>query len=67
MDILTDYSKPHPMLKYQYTYKDLQAAYEAGKEGEMYQYDYMEAGAPLPNFENWFKEDFDPEINSHGK
>ena len=62
---LVDHSKPHPMMKYQYTYLDIKQAYEAGIDSEAYKDEYLMNGSPIPNFEDWFKDDFKPEIDEH--
>ena len=57
---LVDHSKPHPMMKYQYTYLDLKAAYEAGVGIGLYSDEHIQE-----IFTKWFKDEFKPEIDEH--
>lgn len=48
--------EPHSLTKYQYTYKDLEAAYTAGVDRE-----YDCNGCGYGGFEKWFKDEFSAE------
>lgn len=49
---MKDFSKASPWMKQQYTYKDLQDAYNAGS----YSDEYIMNGFPTRTFEEWFKD-----------
>jgi len=44
-----------------YTYKDLEAAFDAGVLNERYQDEYIRHGSSSPTFEEWFKDEFSAE------